>query len=233
MTHMPGIIKLLKENTGAMRLSDVFSDFVHLGALSYRNSVDLNGWQKREDEYLRIIGNYTSDQAHRFAEILCLFTLEMTQEPRDILGELYMRLELGSKDIGQCFTPWNVSQLMSDLLDDSIATDAIAKRGYVTVSEPACGAGAMAIATVEHLRKNGINPQRQAHIVAEDVNGTAVHMAYMQLSILGIPAVVHHRNTLTRETFASWPTPAHIIGRWNYRLNEKHATESARALESV
>lgn len=218
MSHMQGIIKLLKENTGSKNLVNVFSDFVHLGALCFRNTVDTRDWQARESEYMRIINQYTKEQAARFSEILALYTEEMTREPRDVLGELYMRLEMGSKDLGQCFTPWHVARLMAAIIDTSTIAKSIAEKGYATIAEPAAGAGAMAIATVEHLRQAGFNPQQQIHVTAEEINSTAAHMVYMQLSILGIPAIVHHRNTLTMETFASWPTPMHILGNWVSRL---------------
>ncbi|MGP5523479.1 N-6 DNA methylase [Glutamicibacter arilaitensis] len=221
MSNMKEIIKLLKQNSGAKNLGEVFKDFVHLGAISYCNSANRDGWQKREDQYLQIIGQYNKEQVHRFVEVLALFTCEMTREPRDILGELYMSLELGSKDLGQCFTPWHVAQLMATLTDMRSITEVIETRGYATLSEPCSGAGALAIAMVEDLRKNGVNPQQQIHLTAEDINRTAVHMTYMQLSILGIPAVVHHRDTLSMETFESWPTPMHILGGWNSRLRTK------------
>lgn len=222
MSHMQEIIRLLKANTGAKRLVDVFSDFVHIGAIAYRNSVDKHDWQSREDQYLRTVGQYSKDQVNRFVEVLALFTQEMEREPRDVLGELYMSLELGSKDLGQCFTPWQVAQLMAEIADSKIVDEAIADIGYAQILEPACGAGAMALATVERLRKLGYNPQRQVHLIAEDINSTAVHMAYMQLSILGIPAVVYQRDTLTRETYSTWPTPMHVLGNWNQRLQENN-----------
>jgi hypothetical protein len=39
----------------------------------------------------------------------------------------------------------------------------------------------------------------------------AVHMAYIQLSLLHVPAVVVHGNTLSLEEWGYWYTPAHIL----------------------
>lgn len=43
-------------------------------------------------------------------------------------------------------------------------------------------------------------------------------MAYVQLSLLHIPAVVYHGNSLTVETWSTWRTPAHVLGFWDVRL---------------
>lgn len=54
--------------------------------------------------------------------------------------------------------------------------------------------------------------------MAWDLSGTALHMAYIQLALLGLPAVIIHGNTLTQERFDQWPTPAHILNVWTQRL---------------
>jgi hypothetical protein len=46
----------------------------------------------------------------------------------------------------------------------------------------------------------------------------AAHMAYVQLSLLGIPGIVVVGDTLRMESRAVWYTPAHIVGGWSRRL---------------
>jgi hypothetical protein len=41
-----------------------------------------------------------------------------------------------------------------------------------------------------------------------------VHMAYVQLSLLGIPAVVVHGNALSLDVWGVWYTPAHVLVGW-------------------
>lgn len=36
-------------------------------------------------------------------------------------------------------------------------------------------------------------------------------MAYLQLALVGIPAVVYQRDTLTMETWQHWEIPAYIM----------------------
>ena len=82
----------------------------------------------------------------------------------------------------------------------------------------ACGAGAMMIAMTQALAAQGIEYQTKVHVTADDISAIAVHMSYVQLSLLGVPALVNRRNSLTLEHFDTWPTPAHVLGGWAYRL---------------
>lgn len=54
-------------------------------------------------------------------------------------------------------------------------------------------------------------------------------MAYVQLSLLHIPAVVIHGNTLALEERSHWLTPAHIMGGWEWKL----AAADRRAAEPI
>jgi hypothetical protein len=99
--------------------------------------------------------------------------------------------------------------------------DAVQKckeRGFVRMMEPAVGAGGMVIATAEALVDEGINYQQAMHATCIDVDAAAVHMAYLQLSLLHIPAIIIHGNALTREQWSYWVTPAHVLGLWNAKL---------------
>ena len=72
------------------------------------------------------------------------------------------------------------------------------------------------------------------HAVAQDIDLTAVHMAYIQFSLLHIPAVVIHGNSLANETRSIWRTLAHTMGRWGAKLQRlEHAQAVAEATELV
>ena len=43
-------------------------------------------------------------------------------------------------------------------------------------------------------------------------------MNFLQLSLLHVPAVVIHGNTLTLQAWSHWYTPAHILGEWQWKL---------------
>lgn len=73
----------------------------------------------------------------------------------DFLGRVFMQLELGDKYRGQFFTPWDVARMMAAMqLGD---TEALFRdKPFITLSEPACGAGCMVLAFADVLRKGGV-----------------------------------------------------------------------------
>ncbi|MGO4395903.1 hypothetical protein AB4Z46_31565 [Variovorax sp. M-6] len=103
----------------------------------------------------------------------------------------------------------------------------VQRTGFITVCEPACGAGGMLIACADAIQAQGVNPQEAMHATAIDIDATAVHMAYVQLSVLHVPAIVVHGNALTGEERAHWVTPAHVLGGWDWRLRSPSAKRDA------
>lgn len=79
------------------------------------------------------------------------------------------------------------------------------------------------IAIAEALGDKGFNYQRCLHVTAQDVDSRAVHMTYLQLSLLHIPAILILGNTLALEERELWYTPAHVMGLWRARLT-RHQT---------
>lgn len=211
------IVKLLRANTGAQDIRTVFTDFCTLSAIALRNQVDPHGHQQREDEYERIRERYTAEQMSRFAEVLGLVTLELAAEPRDVLGEVFMRLEAGDRGMGQFFTPYSVSLLIASMsMGDAIKL--LETRPFITLNEPSCGAGGMVIAATQVLTEHGIDYRARLHVTADDISPLAVHMTFVQLTLLDVPAIVNRRNSLSMELFETWPTPAHLLGGWTTKL---------------
>ena len=58
------------------------------------------------------------------------------------------------------------------------------------------------------------------HVTCTDVDLRCVHMTYLQASLLHIPAIVQHGNSLSSEVWSRWYTPAHILGGWAHRLQQ-------------
>jgi hypothetical protein len=228
------ITKLLEANTGANRLASVFDDFVRLSAITFRNAVDRHGRDEREELYLRTAGKYTAEQMDRFAQALALVVLAMEEEPCDVLGRLYMGLDLGNENLGQFFTPFDVARLVAAMNAETL-TAQVREHGFAELYEPACGAGAFVVAAALEMQRAGLNYQRQLHVTAEDISAEAVHMIYVHLSLLHIPAVVRRANTLTGEVFQVWPTPAHILGGWARKVArpvQDHGTALAEEVAS-
>lgn len=216
MSKMAKIIQSLAYRHGTYK---VFADFCEMAAISLSNAVDLRNYEKREEQYMAIVKKYSKEEINLFPELLGVLTMEMESHPRDILGELFHELELHNEHAGQFFTPYHLCEMMAKMTYGEGMQAIIDEKGYITAQEPACGSGAMIIALAHTMLDKKINYQDCLHVSAIDLDSRCVHMAYVQFTLLGIPAVVYAGNTLTMEMRDAWYTPAHILGGWNYRLN--------------
>lgn len=133
-----------------------------------------------------------------------------------------MMLDFGDKGKAQEFTPFGITQLASRIVlqskEERDKIDNIMhEKGYVTVNDCSCGAGSMIIGYAAMLRNYGYNYQSQLLAFAEDLDEIAVAMCYIQLSLLGIPAIVKRQNTLTLEIYDTWLTPAFIMNSYKFK----------------
>ncbi|WKB50535.1 N-6 DNA methylase [Eleftheria terrae] len=213
------LVSLVKQNSHRHRPHEVWRDFCELSALAISNSVDLVQYAQREARYLEIVKRYNSEEVERFPHMLACVVETLEVGSCDCLGETFMALNLGDHWKGQYFTPYPVCSLMARM--SVVNCDApIARNGFVRAMEPCVGAGAMVIALAEAMQDNQLNPQQQLHVTAVDIDATAAHMAYIQLSLLHIPALVVHGNSLSLKTWSTWKTPAHILGFWDQKLRK-------------
>lgn len=216
----------------------VFSDFLTLAACSLSNAIDRRFYDEREKQYMDTIKRYSKEEADKFPHMLALLVQAFEPLPgvvayRDVLGELFMALELGNQWAGQFFTPYSLCLLKAQLVlgdADSLRAD-IQRHGFVRAMEPAVGGGALVIATADAFQRLGINYQEHLHFSCIDVDIKAVHMAYIQLTLLHIPAVIVHGNTLSAEEWARWYTPAHLLGLWDMKLRRERDDETTIAQE--
>jgi len=178
--------------------------------------------EEREKQYLSVIGRYTAEEQKIFPEMMSIVTLALEDNPeQDFLGSLYHYLELHQEQKGQFFTPYNISRFMAEVLfEKNDAKRKLEQNGYIRVSDPACGAGAMLIAFANAAKRSGINYQKQVLFVAQDIDHTAAMMCYIQLSLLGCPAVVIIGDTLAKPMFHPdndiWYTLFYYLNRWKF-----------------
>lgn len=206
---------------------EVFRDFVTMAACSLHNGLHKD--EAREEEYLGIIGQYKPEDQRAFPKLLAQLVSALDEEPRDILGSLYMELEIANKDAGQFFTPPELSELMARMTFTP-ELDKLETRPFITAGEPAAGAGGMILALVKVMIGAGHNPAEKLWVQAIDVDRMAALMCYIQLSLWNVPAEVIVGNTLSWEVREVWYTPAHHLGLWKHRLSRKAgSTEVAPA----
>lgn len=237
--------------------SNVFRDFCEMAAIALANSLQLNTGGlldkfappeavERERRYLQIVKQYKKEELGNFSEMLaCVvnsLSLPSSQSPNpmkdgfnfhDCLGELHMSDEITGRskwDSDVAFTPNEISYMMAKMTFVNFKMPA---KGYVTVGEPACGGGSMVIAACHALKDLGINFQQQMHVVATEIRPMLAHMAYIQFSLLHIPAIVIHGDTLAMKTFSVWKTPAHIFGLWDARLKRDYVAPQPQIEQAI
>lgn len=211
---MEEIIKQFKELASTRDLWQVYKDFLEVVAISISNVCDKDQALERERRYLDLVKTYSPEQVGKICDIMGLLVLELSKEPRDVLGRVFMELELGSKWIGQVFTPLNLAELLAII---AFKEDEIEEKGYMTVFDPAVGGGVTIIGLVRTMIEKGYNPQKQLLVICGDLDIKAVHMTYIQLSLLGIPAIVKNQDALTLETKSIWYTPTYIWDLWRFK----------------
>lgn len=231
--HQKAIADKLRKIAHRHNLWRVFQDFVAMAALAFSVKADPSTAKDREAEYMRTIQGYTLEELKGFAECMGELVMAMESGPQDYLGSLYMQLELGNAWKGQFFTPYHLCKVMAAMQFTS-APELVARNGFVRVSDPCVGGGAMLIAAAEALQDAGINYQRHMFAIAQDLDITAVHMAYVQLSLMHVPALVYHGNTLAMEVRSTWKTLAYTMGGWANKLQRlRNAEALATAAERI
>ena len=158
----------------------IWADFVVMLACSISNSVDANNRASREDMYLKVSAQYTAIELEQFTRLSEVTATAFEENPdQDFLGTLFNRLELNNKHRGQFFTPYGIAKLMAMMQCVSLAEE-IAAKGYISVNDCCCGAGALLIAFANAARDQGINYQRDILFVAQDIDFIVALICYIQ-----------------------------------------------------
>lgn len=216
----------------------VWSDLMEIFAITIANCAIVplkddkffcNVWENREKKYLDIINSYSKKEQKLMPQMFVLLVNEYEEnQNQDLLGSLYMELNISNKNAGQFFMPYNVCNVMSEtVMDRKKMSKIIHDKGFVSVYDPSCGAGATLISAA-NICKNELfkklNYQNHVYFVGQDIDITCVHMAYIQLSMLGLAGYIIHGNTLTnpepdlkKEPCSVWLTPMWLNNVWTMR----------------
>lgn len=217
--HVKELVALINKIAYMHTPKEVFRDFVEIAALSISNSVDPSQFEEREKRYLDLIRKYDAERQKLFPEAFAYLVEALESEaqagtPSDVLGTLFMDMGLGDK--GQFFTPQHICTMMGKMTF-SENDKTIEERGYITLSEPCCGAGAMVLGFAQAMLDAKYDYTRQMVVTAVDTDIRCVHMCYVQLALYGIPAVVIHGDSLSVKEWSRWYTPLYMIGGWQWR----------------
>ena len=214
--HQTKLLKAIQKLGFTHSIWSVYSDFIEICAVAIANSVNRKHFDEREKRFHDTMKKYNKNEqtllADMFVDLTNALDYEITHRgaPSDVLGAIFHDLELHSHYKGQFFTPQHVCNAMGAIaLHDLI--DTVKQQGHISISEPACGSGALVLGFAKAMLDAGFNYCNQLVVTATDIDIKCVHMAFVQLSLYGIPAIVIHGNTITLEKYSCWHTPIYII----------------------
>lgn len=231
-------INTFNQLTYRHRRWEIWTDFVVMFACSLSNSIDKSHYEEREARYLKIIKKYDKQEQQLFPELVAHTVMALENNPeQDFLGDIYMKLNLGSQTRGQFFTPYHISCLMAEMTMDDVISQ-VEKDGYITIGDSCCGGGSTLIAGIHAARKRletaNLNFQNHILVVAQDVDETVALMCYIQLSLLGMAGYIKVGNTFTEPIAQGdslknyWFTPMYFSDVWSTRRILKSMEELIR-----
>lgn len=252
------IIKYINSIEGKYSRWEIWQDFIIMSACSIANAIGGNYFAQREEMYQSRAGKYSPAEMKVFAEMLFEVTEELERNPdQDFLGELFMMLDLGNEWKGQFFTPYSVCRCMAAMNSGNDIQAKIDQQGWISVLDPACGAGALLVAFANHCWDygRGVNYQTAVLFVAQDIDMIAGLMCYIQLSLLGCAGYVviddslahpstsyDSRGLLPKESASVWYTPFYFRKEWTIRkiaaqmalfFSQREQTPPAEAVEEI
>lgn len=223
------LVRIFDDACGRNNRWTVWGDFIVMAAISISNTVDKSHAESREDMYRTLVKKYNKRELDCLVRMFALIVEAMDEDPdQDFLGDLYMSLGLGNEKSGQFFTPYSVCKAMAKM--NGNITAEVEKKGWISVNDPACGAGALLVAFVNECKLLGINYQTSVLCVAQDIDFVTGCMCYIQLSLLGCPGYVVIADTIAHPSTSIdkrglipvhgenvWYTPMYFRDVWHWR----------------
>lgn len=191
-------------------ITTIFDDFLFMASTAIRQSVHVfkTGRVDMTLERSLLVLKPRYLVPNDFGKALGALTMGLTLEPHDFLGQFYGAIEATNARTGQFFTPDALSEVCTRmLLTKEMYESAIAKGKRFAISEPCVGAGGFVIQAAKLMREFEAHPSTW-YVDCTDIDLRCVRMAYIQLSLLHIPAIVRHGNTLSLEQWDCWGTLA-------------------------
>ena len=226
--HVTNIIRLA-ESVHHTQPREVLADFAECWASFFLAAVDIGRREELLARSIELRKKYGKKHEGLFKTMLVELEEALTLEPSDVMGQVFMQIGSPNQARGQVFTPDSLCELMASVQigDGTNLREIIEEKGFFTVQEPACGSGATIIALAKQMQEIGLDYQKHVHATAIDIDIRAVHMTYMQLTLLGIPAMVIHGNTLALSLWSQWPTFSHVVELFGLKLRRGYALDSA------
>lgn len=179
---------------------DVFADMVRAMAIAIESPMTTGKrHDELEDEFSRIRSRYEKEEFSHFPAAFALVMSALDARREDFLGHALEALGASNTRNGQFLTPVCVSRMMASVLYPKLDDY---EPGQITkLNDPACGTSVLLIEGAERLISQGVR-QDDLLVIAGDIDGRACDASYIQLSLLGYPAIVQHMDALERKRYS-------------------------------
>ena len=135
------------------------------------------------------LDRYTYEQGAELGRLFNLSLQAVEELPfRDILGTMFMRLDINSVRNGEFFTPWPIAEMMARMTFDRDGVEqTIRERGTVSVNDPAVGSGVMLLAFAKVVHDSfGRAGTDRLRLYGTDIDPRCVAMCRIQLRMNGL-----------------------------------------------
>lgn len=154
------------------------------------------------DGFRQCLNRYSRAEGEEFGRLLGLYVQAVEADPfRDILGELFMRLDVNSVHSGQFFTPAPIAEMMARMqFDPATFKRLVEENGVVTVCDPAVGSGVMLLAFGKVVHDAfGCWGTSKLRLYGTDIDIRCVNMCRIQLRMNGLDAFGRMARMITEQ----------------------------------
>ncbi|MDF7675983.1 N-6 DNA methylase [Neisseriaceae bacterium ESL0693] len=224
------MVKLLNGFSRKYFVREVFRDFIQMSGIALYNRYGCDS--DLEELFNQIKRKYTQDEFKDFSSLLGLVILAIQaakeSEYIDLLGDVFMQLNLGDESKDQYFTPLSIAKILAELTATGEAIKAkIAEQSFVSVLEPTCGSGVNIITFAQKVADLGYDIERNMCVMGADIDLTCVLMCYIQCELYGIPAKILHGNSATNKYHTVWRTSAWVAYNFENKIKTKEKIKEA------
>ncbi len=151
------------------------------------------------------LDKYTYVEGAELGRLFNLYLCAVEELPfRDILGTLFMRLDINSVCNGEFFTPFCIAEIMARMtFDRDEFLRLVEERDSVSVNDPAVGSGVMLLAFAKVVHDAfGRDGTDRLRLYGMDIDVRCVNMCRIQLRMNGLDgfgrmaALIAHAGTL-------------------------------------
>ena len=122
-----------------------------------------------------------------------------------------------------------IAEMMKEKLREvTLNKEKIQNKDVITIQDSACGSGVMILGMANCLNKQGVDYKSRLFAECRDIDFLCFGMAYVQLSLSGIPGRVILGDTLQDEKRKIFYTPQYYIGNWYEKIEERGKIKDGR-----